>query len=52
MAVFMISLFIYTYGNDFGDATKIIGVFFPLIGIVLAMMQSLRKKTAKALMFC
>nr|WP_321496900.1 ABC transporter permease [uncultured Methanolobus sp.] len=49
MAVFMISLFIYTYGNDFGDATKIIGVFFPLIGIVLGYDAIVKEKNSKSI---
>jgi ABC-type transport system involved in multi-copper enzyme maturation permease subunit len=49
MAIFMLALFIYTYGADFGDVAKVIGVFFPLIGIVLGYDAIIREKNSKSL---
>ena len=48
--IFMITLFVYSQGNNnINDVVRIIGVFFPLLGIALGYDAIIREKNSKSL---
>ncbi|WP_305064038.1 ABC transporter permease [Methanococcoides sp.] len=50
MSIFMITLFVYTQGNNtFGDIAQTFGVFFPLLAIALGYDAIIREKNSRSL---